>query len=378
METVSSSRLFTNNEENEKEPIVFGSKITRLLSSLADFFILSVLGIFITIAPCYYGLGYYEEIGVVSSKQNELTEISLESHLTKRKSRNSYFSHEELVDYYIDVKISEKEVDDEGKRLDLLEYYYIDYTGHTVEQYNLSILKLDSEESLFEYREDKSLTGILKEEVKQGAKAYKQGKSTNKGMINKISAFFDGVYDEFAKDLGSSPKYAAIYEDFIASQRKTLQIGGISVLIGFACSALVLQIILPTFLLKGSTLGQKILKLYTGDQYTFPLPKWKLLLRGLLVSISSLPSVLLIGFVSSWGMNVLYLPVLSFGTISITMGYFSLPFIVLSVASYVVMFIRKDARALHDLSISGYVYTSDVAKIEAAKRKEKLARGEKI
>ncbi len=359
--------LHINDSESDFD--LFPAKKThRVLSALADMFLITLLGVLLTVVPFYFAFGYYNDVSEYTTQLNTLNSMSLETHLVAKNDNGSFKSQDDLAYEYVAMEAKQDYYDAEGKEKNRLAYYYVEYKKETISFYNDLFLQIDGVAECYDTSDLSGSVLRINEETRTSLLPYLNGLSSNKEAYNKISGIFKSAYSKAYDDFAANEAYQKEFGkmDSVFSQMKWK--GALSAFLGYSISAALFLIILPLWAFSGNTVGKKVLKIKVLDSFGAPLPKWKGVLRGFLVFAIDLFLILPVAYIANWRMTSVNLPIMSIGSFTLTLGFFALFFALVAVIDLAVMLFRADGRFLHDVVTDSYAFTSDPKRIDEEKR----------
>lgn len=346
------------------------TKGRRFLASLADFFLLIILGetlyFFVTfnltkILPSYSNCEKEAEISY-----NICKDAYLNSHLAiSVDGSDNILDNEAYLKKTIQDKISDLDYKETDHSLvDPLYYFYISYmsnepvqgkiTHYDFNYVNKNIFHNDSAQSDPKIWNFDTYNNIihLTEKSKEHIKNYYKGNYTQEDetYYNKVAEFYKENLLICDKTLQNTDLYISNYSNMYRNNNLLSLHYTVGSTITYVICFFVIYIMFPLIFKKEKqTLGKKIMKIGLYNEQIEPLSKTNFVLRELL-------EFLLLSFVCIFfpylrlGLTVIGLPLIIIGNFSFSLLIYSLIIGVASLISVIVTFFNKNGQCLFDLA----------------------------
>ena len=337
----------------------------RLLSALADFFLLFVL------ASGLYSVAVYPLMKLLPSYKATLNEQ--ETHLNNCRQMyvdGKLMEYDVLPTDYINKCIKEKMADSSK---DIFIHYYTVYLptlhnngmtySYDVSYVNKQVYGYENQGETVIYEFDGDLSKPLK--ITDTAKEM-INKYFNNDITKETETYYNKISNQYKASLVNAEKLLVASKEYqndfaIVNKDNTVLYLYVSVssTITYTLFFILFYIVLPIIFGNGQTIGKKVLKIGLYHDDNTQIRKNILVLRGIL---QYLTYYFMVMFIPLWqvGFAVINLPAIVFPTFTINLFILAFISLLLAIISFVVMLTRGDKQALHDKVVGVYAYRMDV------------------
>lgn len=317
--------------------------------------------------------------------RDDMKAMQTEGHIISYDDNGEEVTLDAQLKSYLNMKMTNKNYDDDDNLLDGIAYYYTTYrisifpeetVTHDIYWYNVNVLGLPKDvtatngSAYWQYATDTDgaknpyVLGVFREDndFKGDLQGFLNGYMLDEN-VDAYSDYKDWFLDAISdakEDLGKSSKYIAYYQEYVNRQVSMSWTYTYATLPVYIVSLLIFFVIIPLFFKNGCTLGKLILKIGVCQTNGVRLNKFSIFFRQFIQSIELLGffcvvPMFSVGFIFALTLPILQLP---FGVANgVTLIIFSSAFLLIS---FFTMVFSSSGRALHDLiSQSKVVSTVD-------------------
>ena len=381
-------------EKKEKPKGVRGGNLRRILAELADFFVCFVLAITLYGVCFQKAFGYEKYSSEMRAISDQQTSIFLSHHLYEKDDKKTLLVKTDLEERWFYYYLSKQDdLFDSKKTSECLRDYYVTarqegFPLMSQKEYNVIILGLPSslEEQnsspyfVYDLSRENPLDSepIFSSKTQDNLSRYLLGNKDAydpQNTYKALSSFFSKAYDSAANEIVKEETYMNLTIQYASVMWKRAYLQSAAIICSYLLGAIISFLLIPLIQLSGLTLGKRAAKLEVCDREGSK-PKWyAFLIRGLVETICYCFAIPFIGVIS-FGFGAMEMPFLDFGQAHLSLSFFAVLGLLLSLSSLILLFATPNRQSLHDLASMTYVNTTDVKKIRDAEEQLKKKEGE--